>query len=147
MATNRIAANPLQIDIVTNVVLPIEVDEVATWDDIQPTVAQIMRVRGAVPLNYADMATAYPDLFLSRDAAKMALARERMAAAAGNPEQTPIGEYLIGVCSGFSSLRYRRVAARGPASTLLYDHTRIDPQPWLSERVGEVALFQQLLNQ
>ena len=79
-AINRTAIDPLKIDVLTNVVLPMEVDEVTSWDLIQPTLAEIMRARGALPINYADMATAYPDLFYSRDAAKMALTRE-------NPEQ------------------------------------------------------------
>ena len=60
---NRGADNPLQIDILTNVCLPIEVDEVTTWDAIQPSLAEIMRARGAVPVGYRDMAAAYPDLF------------------------------------------------------------------------------------
>ena len=60
---NRTADNPLQIDILTNVCLPIEVDEVTTWDAIQPTLAEMMRARGAVPVSYRDMAAAYPDLF------------------------------------------------------------------------------------
>jgi putative DNA primase/helicase len=43
---NRSAENPLQIDILTNIVLPIEVDKVTTWNRIQPSLAQIMRGRG-----------------------------------------------------------------------------------------------------
>ena len=82
---NRTANNPLQIDILTNVALPLEVDEVAIWDRIQPGSAQMMAAEGAVPLTYADMAAAYPDLFPSPDAARMTLTRE-----AKNPEQTPI---------------------------------------------------------
>jgi putative DNA primase/helicase len=131
---NRGSTNPLQIDILTNVVLPIEVDEVTTWSRIQPSLAQIMRARAAVPLSYADMAAAYPDLFVSRDAAKMALTRE-------NPEQMPIEKYLIGVCSGFRAIGYRRQGARGPASKLLYDATRIDPLAWLKDRIGDVAVI------
>jgi putative DNA primase/helicase len=79
---NRTEANPLRIDILTNVCLPFEVDEVTTWQQIQPGVAQIMRARGAVPLSYADMATAYPDLFPSREAAKKAIGREAENASA-----------------------------------------------------------------
>jgi putative DNA primase/helicase len=130
---NRSAENPLQIDILTNIVLPIEVDKVTTWNRIQPSLAQIMRGRGAVPFNYADMAAAYPDLFAGREAARKALARE-------NPGQSPIEEYLIGVCPGFSPLRYRRAGARGPAGKLLYDATRIDPLAWLTDRIGDVAV-------
>ena len=130
---NRSAENPLQIDVLTNVALPIEVDEVTTWRRIQPSLAQIMRARGAVPLSYADMAAAYPDLFAGRDAAKMALTRE-------NPEQMPIEKYLIGVCSGFSAIGYRRRGARGPTGKLLYDAIRIDPLAWLTDRLGDVVV-------
>lgn len=132
-AVNRSADNPLQIDILTKVVLPIEVDEVTTWDEIQPSLAQVMKARGAVPVNYRDMAKVYPDLFVSGPAAQMALLRE-------NPQQTPIEEYLISVCGGFFSLRYRRIGSRGPASTLLYDPDVVrDPVTWLKERVGKMA--------
>jgi len=82
---NRTAGNPLRVDILTSVVAPIEVDEVTTWDRIQPGAAQVMRAAGAAPTSFADVAAAYPDLFRSADAARMALSRE-----AQNPEQTPI---------------------------------------------------------
>jgi putative DNA primase/helicase len=130
---NRTADNPLKIDILTNIVLPIEVDEVTTWERIQPGPLEVMRAAGAVPSTYADMAAAYPDLFPSGDAARMAINR-------GNPEQTPI-EYLIGVCSGFSPRQYRRKGARGPWSTLFYDPARVDPLPWLTARLGAVTLL------
>jgi putative DNA primase/helicase len=130
---NRSADNPLQIDILTNIVLPIEVDEVTTWNRIQPSLAEIMRARGAVPLSYGDMAAAYPDLFVTRDAAKMALTRE-------NREQMPIEKYLIGVCSGFLAISYRREGARGPAGKLLYDATWINPLAWLTDRIGYVVV-------
>jgi putative DNA primase/helicase len=149
---NRTASNPLQIDVLTNVVLPLEVDEVTTWERIQPKSAQVMAAEGAVPLTYSDMAAAYPDLFPSADAARMTLTRE-----AKNPEQTPIEEgdgsagetpnkrlvaILLGVCSGFSRQRYRRHGARGPAGTLLYDPARIiEPGEWLREHLGEVTLL------
>jgi len=92
-AVNRSADNPLQIDVLTKVVLPIEVDEATTWDEIQPSLAQVMKARGAVPVNYRDMAAAYPDLFESGEAARKALSR-------GNPGQTPVEQYLISVCPG-----------------------------------------------
>jgi putative DNA primase/helicase len=61
---NRTAENVLQIDILTNIALPgIEVDEVTTWDAIQPGMIDVMRARGAAPLGYVDMAAGHPDLF------------------------------------------------------------------------------------
>lgn len=126
-----------------NIVLPLVVDEVTTWQRIQPGFAQIMRARGAIPVSYADMSEAYPDLFVSREAAKHALERE-------NPGQTPIEEFLknpgqtpknksvsIGVWHQFSVFRYRRPGSRGPCGRLLYDATRIDPLEWLRRRFGD----------
>jgi len=134
---NRTEANPLQIDILTNVCVPIQVDEITAWKKIQPGTAHIMRARDAVPLSYADMATAYPDLFPSREAAKKTIGRE-----AENWGQTPSKEeYLIGICPQFSYQRYRRRGAPGPAGVLLYDPTRIEPKNWLTEHLGEVVLL------
>jgi putative DNA primase/helicase len=133
-AINRTAANPLQIDILTNVPLPVVTDELVSWDVIQPTKAEIMRSRGAVPLNYRDMAAAYPDLFRKgAEAARKALGEE-------NPGEMPIEEYLIGVSPGFLAIDYRRSGSRGPASTLLFDPNRIEPLAWLTERIGAVEI-------
>ena len=46
-----------------------------TWDAIQPSLAEIMRARGAVPVSYRDMAAAYPDLFADAESR-----RERLRA-------------------------------------------------------------------
>ena len=143
-AVNRSADNPLYIDILTNYALPIVVDELTTWPLIQPSFAEIMRSRGAVPLVYRDIGDAYPDLFTSRNAAASALLREigiRINDLRRNPRQTPIEEYLIGVCSGFLSISFRRKGFRGPASKLLFDPQRIEPLSWLRERFGEVKIL------
>jgi hypothetical protein len=109
---------------------------VTTWEAIQPNSIEIMAAQGAVPGSYADIADCYPDLFVSRDAAKMALLRE-------NPEQTPI-EYILYrrlFRVSWQEISYRRAGARGPAGRLLYDPDRIDPTSWLPERLGEVTLL------
>jgi hypothetical protein len=80
------------------------------------------------------MAAAYPDLFTSRDAAQKALIRE-------NPGQTSIESYLLDVCPGFQPIVYRRAGARGPAGTLLYDATRIDPVAWFAQHLGDVSVL------
>jgi putative DNA primase/helicase len=124
---NRTEANPLEVDILTNVCLPIAVNQTITWGAIQPTLAQVMRSRGALPLAYAGMAMAYPDLFTSPEAARKALARE-------NPGQTSIASYFREGCPGFARISYRRVGIPGPPGRLLYDPKRIDPRRWLAER-------------
>ena len=131
---NRTAANPLEIDILTNVCLPIEVDVVTTWNDIQPDAIDVMCAVGAVPLGYRDMAEAYPDLFPSRDAAKMAIRRT-------NQEQTSIASLLYRRMFRVSGVGYRRTGSRGPAGKLLYDPIRINPLRWLTDRFGGVTLL------
>jgi hypothetical protein len=142
-AVNRTAADPLHIDILTAYPLPIVVDELTTWELVQPTDAEVMRSRGAVPMNYRDMATAYSDLFTSPHAAQMRLIREFGIGIKGvnrNPSQSPIESYLIGVCDGFLSISFRRKGFRGPPSKLLFDPQRIEPLAWLNERIGEVSI-------
>jgi hypothetical protein len=36
--------------------------------------------------------------------------------------------------------QYRRHGSRGPAGRLLYDPARIDPEAWLTERLGDVEM-------
>jgi hypothetical protein len=130
---NRTEANPLEVDILTNVCLPVEVDVVATWKDIQPDVIDVMWATGAIPGGYGDMADAYPDLFPSRDAAKMAIRRT-------NQEQTSIEDILYRRMFRVSVVGYRRKGSRGPAGKLFYDADRIDPLAWLTARFGECGL-------
>jgi putative DNA primase/helicase len=125
----RTTMNPLQVEILCSIPLPIEVDEVTSWDDAQPSLARVMRARGAVPTSYGDMARAYPDLFPSGDAARMALRRE-------NPEQTLISYILYKALFGVSSIPYRRAGSRGPAGQLLFDPARINPVEWLTSHLG-----------
>jgi len=131
---NRTEASPLQIDILTNVCSPIEVDEVTTWAKIQPGAMDVMCAHGAIPLGYRDMADAYPDLFPTRDTAKMAIRRE-------NPEQTSIKSIPYRRMFRVSAVRYRRAGSRGPAGTLFYDPTRIDPLTWLTEHLSAATLL------
>jgi hypothetical protein len=143
-AVNRTADNPLQIDILTNYALPIVVDELTTWPLIQPGFAEMLRSRGAVPLNYRDLSTAYPDLFSTAEAARKALYREigiRINDLGKNPGQTPIESFLYSVCPGFLVISFKRKGFRGPASKLLFHPRRIEPLAWLSERFGEIKLI------
>ena len=131
---NRTAADPLDIDILTNVCLPMEVDEVTTWKVIQPDAIDFMWASGAIPLVYADMSEAYPGLFPSAGAARMALRRI-------NLEQTSIESILYRRLCGVSVVGYRRKGSRGPAGKLYYDPTRIDPLTWLASQLGDCSLL------
>jgi hypothetical protein len=68
-------ADPLSIDLLTDVVLPIAVHEVVSWEDIKPTRLDAMAAAGVVLENAADMARAFPELWPSHDAARQEKAR------------------------------------------------------------------------
>jgi putative DNA primase/helicase len=147
---DRTEANPLQIDILTNVPLPLVADEALAWKEIQPSLVKVMWARGALPVPYKDMAAAYPDLFESQAAAKKAMQREMAEWLKRQPQtqnrgQTPIESYyLIGVCPRFSLITYRRPGSRGPAGRLLFDPERIDPTAWLAEHLGATVTTEAL---
>jgi hypothetical protein len=96
----------------------------------------MMWFAGAVPVVYADMATAYPDLFKTAEAARKAFDRLKPR----NPGQTPIDRFLIGLCPGFRSCSYRRVGMRGPERVLIYDANKVDPAGWLRAKFGDVKI-------
>ena len=60
---NRTAGKPLQIDLLTDVVLPVTVNELVTWSELRPTRRDLMAARGVVLENAADMAACFPDLW------------------------------------------------------------------------------------
>jgi hypothetical protein len=131
---NRDPDNPLQIDILTNVVLPVEVDEITSWAAIQPSLVEVMAARGAVLRSYADMAACYPDLFANAKAAEN-------AAAGGNYPNSSIRNPYRRFRGVFCEALYRRTGSRGPAARLLYDPARVDPVAWLTERLGPVTIL------
>jgi hypothetical protein len=90
------------------------------------------------------MATAYPDLFGSAESAKKALEREYTSNSSklrGDPSQTPIEKYLIGVCPRFLAMSFRKKGFSGPTSKLLFDPNLIEPLAWLTEKIGRVTVI------
>jgi putative DNA primase/helicase len=144
---NRTANDPLEVDVVTNVCLPLVVDEVTAWPAIQPTALEYMAAeQGAVPGVYADMAAAFPGMFRNAEAARNAFRAIWRAEAdtpvnplLGDTPVKPLYKYLIGVLPGYRLARYRKRSKKGPRSVLLYDPHRIhDPGAWLEAKLGPV---------
>ena len=54
------AETPLQIDLMTDVVLPVTVAELIAWPDLCPARRDLMAARGVVLENAADMAGVSP---------------------------------------------------------------------------------------
>lgn len=75
---NRTAENPLQIDILCNVPLPIAVDEAGAFETFEPSARDLMAARGVVALDtsakgaWAVVAAILPDVFETPDAARKA---------------------------------------------------------------------------
>jgi len=80
-AVNRTEEDPLQVDVISTMPLPLEVDEVLAKDAIEPNPFTVMAARGVVIDEKATkgkwqvVQKVLPDLFDSDDAARMALKR------------------------------------------------------------------------
>ena len=132
---NRTADNPLQIDILTNVV-PADRGGRGRRPGTRSSRPSPRSCAPAAPCRSATATWPRRTLICSR-----APTPREWRSSRENPEQMPIEKYLIGVCSGFLSVAYRRTGSRGPAGRLLYDPARIDPAAWLAERIGEVTIL------
>lgn len=82
---NRTAANPLEVQALADVALPLIHDRVVAWDAVVPDVVQRMLLAGVAVDSPADAAALHPGLLGSADAVESAFRR-----AAFN-RQTPIG--------------------------------------------------------
>ncbi len=67
---NRTAGTVLEIDLLTDVVLPVTVDALAPWSELRPTRRDLMALSGIVLKNAADMAACLPELWSSAAAAR-----------------------------------------------------------------------------
>jgi putative DNA primase/helicase len=74
---DRTAANPVDVLMMCNTGIPIPVERLMNAAELAPTVVDRMLAAGGVALfSYADAARAYPGLWTTRDAARMAFNRE-----------------------------------------------------------------------
>ena len=88
---NRTAANPLNVLVVTDAALPVPLAGTLEAAELEPGVADHMLAAGGVVFeNPADASAAYPFLWATRNAAKMAFKREKLGS-------NPYIEYYIGV--------------------------------------------------
>ena len=93
---NRTPETPLQIDILTNVPLPIPVNDAGTFESYEPTPEQTMQARGIIMHDTAAkgawhiIAATLPDLFHSADAARKAFYRAAECSRGHIPISIPI---------------------------------------------------------
>jgi hypothetical protein len=74
---NRAAETPLQLDVLSNVCLPMEVSQPVRWDDNAPGEIEEMVARGLLPDGPASAALIYPDIWPKVNKAKMAARNAR----------------------------------------------------------------------
>ncbi len=101
---NRTSENPLDVHILADVVLPLEHDEVTTWDLVAPNLFQKMVLAGLAVDSPADAAVLHPELFRNAEQAKKQFGR------GGFKGQTSYKDPITGM--SLKSAAYRR-AGRG----------------------------------
>jgi len=133
---NRTAMDPLEIDLLTDVVLPIAVEQVLQWREIRPTRTDAMAASGVVLDNAADMARAFPDLWSSHDAA-----RQENARSVTNGYYSTL--YNSRMSHSSAVVRYRPTGAGHKDRAARFDLAVIaDPRMWLERRLGSLDHFE-----
>ncbi|NOG74230.1 hypothetical protein [Roseicella sp. DB1501] len=133
---NRTAANPVDVLVLTDRPLSIPVNEVVSWESLEPSPWDVMMSMGGVALKgAADAYRAYPveTLWTSPAAAKKALQRS-------SGGHSPNSNSLLGNVPHCRRATYQKAGARQRPSTLVYDPSVVpDLQDWLEERLGPLA--------
>ncbi len=133
---NRTAATPLEIDLLTDVVLPVTVDAVVPWSDLRPTRRDLMALSGIVLENAADMAACFPELWSTA-----AAARQDRSRSVTNCYYRDL--YNSQMSHSSAEVTYRPEGPGHRARTARVDLFRIpDPEAWLTNRLGPLARFE-----
>jgi len=133
---NRTADTALEIDLLTDVALPVTVDALVPWSELKPSRRDLMALSGIVLENAADMAACFPDLWPSHEAAKK------------DGQRNGTNDYYRDLYNSRMSPSSVEVTWRpaGPghrARTARVDLSRIpDPEAWLTNRLGPLASFE-----
>jgi putative DNA primase/helicase len=130
---NRSAETVLEIDLMTDVVLPVTVDALVPWSQIRPARRDLMTLAGIVLENASDMATCFPELWPTREAAKKDGQRKGTNCYYRDLYNSQMSPSSVVVT-------YRPAGPGHRARTARVDLARIpDPQAWLTNRLGPLA--------
>jgi hypothetical protein len=143
---NRTEDNPVDILVMTNAPLPIPVERLISAADLDPSPADLMMAAGGVSFESpTDAATAYPQLWPTRNAAKKAMEKHREGILGSNRNK----EYLITVrpqdrreAPSHVRVDYQLPGHGKRLSTAWVDpHLVSDPEAWLTKRLGPLTNF------
>ena len=143
---NRTASNPLEVYVILHdTALPMEVDEVAQFSDLEPDAIDKMIGRGLVPQMPTDAARLYRDLFPTREAAKKAYQRAGLSVERGSRLGTsPYREVPIMECP-HARVRYQPQGKGQVPRIALVDPVKVpDARAVLEAALGPLALFEAL---
>jgi len=133
---NRTADTALEIDLLTDVVLPVTVDALVPWSDLRPTRRDLMALSGIMLENAADMAVCFPELWPTREAAKKDGQRK-------GTNDYYRNLYNSRMSPSSAEVSYRPEGAGHRVRTASVDLARIpDPEAWLTNRLGPLASFE-----
>jgi hypothetical protein len=131
---HRAPDRPCKVLVLTNVVLPLTVHQLSTWDTLIPDRFTRAAWRGpAVPASYGELARVFPDLWPSAGAVEQDYRRS-------TPYESLI-VLLLGKRRGLKRVEYRLLQQRGPWTPALVAAAAADPQAALVSVVGPVAAF------
>ena len=131
---NRTADTVLEIDLLSDVVLPVTVNALVPWSEIKPARRDLMALSGIVLENAADMATCFPELWPSAEAA-----RQDRSRSVTNCYYRDL--YNSQMSHSSAEVTYRPAGAGHRARIARVDLARIpDPEAWLTNRLGPLAL-------
>jgi len=130
---NRTGDTMLEIDLLTDVVLPVTVDALVPWSDLRPTRCDLMALSGIVLENAADRATCFPEFWSSAEAA-----RQDRSRSVTNGYYRSL--YNSRMSHSSVEVTYRPEGPGHRTRTAQVDLTRIpDPEAWLTNRLGPLA--------
>jgi hypothetical protein len=135
---NRTVADPVEILVLADMPLPLPINQTLSSVDLDPSPVDLMMAAGAVAFeNPTDAASAYPFLWRTRGAAKMAFARF----AKPRLGTFPYKYSLIRECTQPpAEVSYQRSGAGRSPSVAQVDLNLIkDPAATLTEKLGKLA--------
>lgn len=109
---HRGADNPCTIIVLTNVPLAVEPDELAPWDSLVPDRFEQMRSKGFLPDVASDCAVAYPAMWDSPTAVRMAASRARRAEAGESVTVSIMNELYEPRYTSMRRIRYNLEGSR-----------------------------------
>lgn len=135
-AIHRTAANPVDIDILADVWLPIRLDAVERWQEPN-RFAVMLATEGIMVSSSTDMVKARPLWASSRSA-------ERAVQEAGGSRQFPIKDSKRDLAGTFSPLRYRPPGNGQHWRRAWYDPAVLpNPRGWLERKLGRQIMVRE----